>query len=345
MKINTLLIICLILACPRISPAQVGVNVCPPLVDMQVLPGASQTGTIQVQNPGGDVVVTAKVLNCLTDIDGVTNLEGDDTSFVALRPCASWVKINPEEFGLLPNGFQMVRYTVYVPPNARGGYRLALVFQTKPKKVIGSGTAISVRLMTFVNINVVGTGAKKGEVNRIELLNQGDKNIIRITFKNMGNTMLYPTGILEIKNMYDSAVSKLTINSEKKSVMPGQERRYKVNVDSLNSGQYLMTATMDYGGPELTATEVEVNIKPALAPPPITSPPDKPRSAAAPKASPKQVKAWYKEASRFYFDAQYDKALVLWQKIVQADPGNASARKNLEKTKSKLAAMKKAGRG
>ncbi|MBI4727443.1 hypothetical protein HY768_09560 [candidate division TA06 bacterium] len=368
-------ILCLILGWCQISLAQVGINVWPPVVDIQVLPGESKTGTIQAQNLGaGAVQCVAQALDCLTDLDGETILEGDDPSFAASRPCAKWVKINPEEFSLIQGGSQMVRYTVSVPAEVNGGYRLALVVNTKPQKVTGTGTAISARLVCLVNIRAVGTGTKKGEINKIEFLNQGGKNFIGVTFRNAGTALVRPTGILEVKNKDSSAtlatsgltVSKLDINSEKYAALPGMERRYKVNADHLNSGQYLLTATMDYGGPELTAAEVEAHLKPAPAPvwsgvvqpgskvtsPLATSAPDgsaplttsRNRRPAVLKAGPEQVKAWHQEASRLDTAEQYGKALALWQKIVQADPGNASARKNLERTKSKLAAMKKAKR-
>lgn len=66
--------------------------------------------------------------------------------------------------------------------------------------------------------------------------------------------------------------------------------------------------------------------------------PVKPKAAA----SPADVKRLYDSAVRQYASGDYQLALETWQQLLRIDPGNVDAKKNLERTKAKLEALKKA---
>jgi hypothetical protein len=60
------------------------------------------------------------------------------------------------------------------------------------------------------------------------------------------------------------------------------------------------------------------------------------------KLSSSEIDALYKEGTRLYSSGDYQGALRIWQKILAADPGHSQAKRNLEKTRQKLEALKKA---
>ena len=67
----------------------------------------------------------------------------------------------------------------------------------------------------------------------------------------------------------------------------------------------------------------------------------KARQPSAPKLSQPEIDALYKEGTKLYSSGDYQRALSIWQKILSADPGHSQAKRNLEKTRQKLEALKK----
>jgi hypothetical protein len=59
-------------------------------------------------------------------------------------------------------------------------------------------------------------------------------------------------------------------------------------------------------------------------------------------ASPEEIKSLYAAGVRQYSAGDYQKALGTWQRLLRIDPGNAGAKKNLDRTRAKLEALKKA---
>ena len=68
----------------------------------------------------------------------------------------------------------------------------------------------------------------------------------------------------------------------------------------------------------------------------------RPAEPAASKMSPSEIDALYKEGTRLFGSGDYQGALNIWQRILKSDPNHANARRNLERTRQKLEALKKA---
>ena len=65
-------------------------------------------------------------------------------------------------------------------------------------------------------------------------------------------------------------------------------------------------------------------------------------AAPGPKLSPSEIDALYKEGSKLFSSGDYQGSLKAWQKILSADPGPANSKRNLERTRQKLEAQRKA---
>jgi tetratricopeptide (TPR) repeat protein len=65
-------------------------------------------------------------------------------------------------------------------------------------------------------------------------------------------------------------------------------------------------------------------------------------AVSGPKLSPSEIDALYKEGSKLFSSGDYQGALKMWQKILSSEPGHASAKRNLERTRQKLEAQRKA---
>jgi len=336
-----------------LGQSPISLNVWPPRVDLNVVPGENRTGVITVENKGGNPV---RVLGYITDLgmDQQGNLtfpEGGTLSF----SCESWMLVNPEDFTLSQGSNQRVRYTFKVPDDASGTYLASIFFQTKPQDITkGSGSKLAVRVGTIFVITVTGTGTKIGELTSLTMNNTGKENMaqIELGFKNKGNLLLRPKGTVEIKNESGWTVEKLAVNDDNQAVLPYSERVMRIPIANIKPGSYDLNATIDYGGAEILSGELKVNLVAAEMPRhnwPIPEPKapirttQKPSKPVEPeiKASPEEIKSLFAQATKQYTAGEYQASLNTWQKLLKLDPGNSTARKNMERTKAKLDALKK----
>lgn len=65
------------------------------------------------------------------------------------------------------------------------------------------------------------------------------------------------------------------------------------------------------------------------------------RPAPPPKLSKAEIDALYREGTSLFGAGDYQAALRIWQRILNADPGHANARRNLERTRQKIEALRK----
>lgn len=328
-------------------------NVWPPRVDLNVVPGESRTGVITVDNKGSEKV---RVVCYITDIDmdKFGNLlfpEGGTLS----QSCEPWLLVNPEDFTLSQGTNQRVRYTLKVPDNAAGTFLALIFFQSKPEgKTPTTGSQLAVRVGTMFVITVTGTGFKGGELTALSMNNINQDNIaqVELGFKNKGNLLVRPKGTVEIKNEAGWTVEKLMINEDNQAVLPFAERIIRIPIANIRPGSYDLIAMVDYGGSEILSGELKVKLIAAEAPRhswpiPETKAPIKTTSQPVKKAepavkiSPEEIKNLYALATKQYTTGDYQASLTTWQKLLKIDPGNSSARKNMERTKAKLEALKK----
>lgn len=352
-NIISLIVILIFFISSSFAQGILSLNVWPPKIDLNVIPGESRTGVITVDNKGSEKV---RVVCYITDIDmdKFGNLlfpEGGSLS----NSCEPWLLVNPEDFTLSQGTNQRVRYTLKVPDDAAGTFLASIFFQSKPDdKSQITGSQLTVRVGTIFVINVTGTGFKDGELTSLSMNNTNQDNIaqIELGFKNKGNLLIRPKGTVEIKNDAGWTVEKLMINEDNQAVLPFAERVIRIPVANIKPGAYNLIATVDYGGAEILSGELKVNLVAAESPRhswPIPEPkapikttrqPVKPAEPVV-KASPQEIKVLYNLASKQYTTGDYQASLATWQKLLKLDPGNSAARKNMERTKAKLDALKK----
>jgi TolA-binding protein len=331
----------------------ISLNVWPPKIDLNVSPGESRTGIININNRGNErVQVYCYITDVSMDKQGTLRFpEGGSLP----NSCEEWMLINPENFFLSQGSSQQARYTLKVPEVASGTYLASIFFHTKPKPdTKGTGNALAVRVGTLFIINVTGTGFKEGTLTSLSLNNTGKANTaqVELGFINKGNILLRPQGTVEIKAENGWTVEKLNFNETEQAVLPNSERVFRVPLANIKPGNYNLTATVDYGGAEilsgetkvvLIAAEASVNSWPITQPKPPVKTSAKTVKPAEPvvKASPEEIKNLYNLATKQYTSGDYQSALASWQKLLKIDPGNSSAQKNMERTRAKLDALKK----
>ncbi|MHB8157531.1 MAG: tetratricopeptide repeat protein, partial [Desulfocucumaceae bacterium] len=172
---------------------------------------------------------------------------------------------------------------------------------------------------------------------------------VELGFLNKGNLLIRPRGTIEIKTEDGFTVSKVLLNEESQAVLPRSERVFRIPLNDIKPGVYNLFATVDYGGSEILSGESRVNLIVEASrhswPIPQSKNPIKRSSdkgsKPAVKASPEEIKALSDQATRQYASGDYESSLATWQKLLRADPANATARKNMERTRAKVQALKK----
>jgi hypothetical protein len=351
----------LALASSSLGQGAISLNVWPPKIELTVMPGETRTGIINVDNRGSAV---ANLVAYITDVGMERNgniafPEGGSLPY----SCEPWLLVNPEQFRLAQGSGQQVRYTLKVPRDASGTYLACVFIQTRPEdRPFATGSAISARLGSMLIVNVTGTGTKAAELFSMgtQRSKDGKQTQVELGIRNKGNVLLRPTGTIEIKSEAGWTVDKVDFNQDKQAVLPLSERLYPIAISpNVEPGAYRLIATIDYGGRELLAGEAKINMvaatPPAMAvgtkkgakptPEPASKPRSQPPAAQAPKASPEEINGLLAQGTRLYSSGEYQQALVIWQKVLKLDPGNASASRNLTRTREKLEALKKARGG
>lgn len=346
-----------------LAQGAISLNVWPPKIELSVMPGETKTGIINVDNKGSSV---ANLVAYITDVGmekngNVTFPEGGSLSF----SCEPWLLVNPEQFRLAQGASQQVRYTFKVPNDAAGTYLACIFVQSKPEdRPFATGSAISARIGSMIIVNVTGTGSKSAELFSLGTRQSKDvsQTQVEIGIRNKGNVMLRPSGTIEIKSESGWIVEKVNFNEDKQAVLPYSERLYPISISpNIEPGAYRLIATIDYGGRELLVGETKINL--VTAQPPLavkTEPKQKnerikkeptPRLRSGsdfsqtPKASPEEINGLLAQGTKLYSSGEYQQALGIWQRVLKLDPGNATASRNLARTKEKIEALKRAKGG
>jgi hypothetical protein len=117
-----------------------------------------------------------------------------------------------------------------------------------------SGVRLSGRVGGSITITVPGTIARRGRIDNFQL-RQNPWNTragltAQLCFTNEGDTILEPSGRIEIKDFENKTVGMMLIPEFK--ILPDSQRKIQLQEDlKLKPGNYIAVAILDYGGSKL----------------------------------------------------------------------------------------------
>jgi hypothetical protein len=261
--------------------AQVSIEASPLRVEMQAIPGASNTQAVTLTNVGRDPVrVRASLSDWHLSRDGSPQFEEP----VAGRgyAAAAWVRFAPPEF-LIEGGSQgTVRFTVTVPDNVEaGGYRTGLLFDFSPEDKNPAARAKQVtvrsRIATLIYVHVAnrpeGSSAGPGghPPAAVELVNLAvrptpEETQIVATLKNTSRRSVRTKGSVVLYDRSGTAIRELPVPDV--PVLPESEREVVVPVPArgepsttLPAGDYRVELRLDVGQPALIVGETPLKIE------------------------------------------------------------------------------------
>lgn len=212
-------------------------------------------GTLEVYGPKDqNLRVETYFMDWDFDLNGNVRFYSDPSQ--VKKSATSWLQIEPREF-LLPAGTKkLVKVSGRVPATiVPGDYWSMFFVKFIPFHGLQtSGVKMEWQLGGSVTITVPGATVPTGSLTSFTMASEPWNNTQRITgkfvFKNEGNSILQPTGRVEIKDLQNKMVATLSIPPFK--VLPGGQREVEIKQDfNLQSGRYIAIMVIDYGGSKL----------------------------------------------------------------------------------------------
>lgn len=250
--------------------AQMGLGLAPMRVDLNLAPGAVQSGILMLGNSGTGVVrVRGETLDFYLDTTATPQF-GREYPQEADYSCRTWLVANPMEAELNAGAQIPVRYTVRVPQNATPrSYHCALGFTTQPTaeeaKAIGLRTAVQIVAAIYV---VVGKPPIEGTIKDVKLEYVSDSKEpgwrAVVTLQNSGLMHFRPEGDLDVLNDQGAVIE--SVHFTPLPVLPKRDQNFLFPLKLTDSGgKYTLRARVDLGTNEIqeaTANVVATKPKP-----------------------------------------------------------------------------------
>lgn len=238
------------------TQAWAGVRIDKPKIRLTIEPGSYDSGEIKVENTGDEEIAIKVYLEdwAYNEQEGGKEFMPKGTSKLSASP---WISFYPADFTLAPNGTQMVRYTVSVPKDVKGGHYSVMFFETgggvieQPNEQ-GVNVAIQVlnRLGALFYVEPKGTIEKTAAMKSPDIKEHLNDLIISADFFNTGNTDITASGTFDVIDQEGFVYARGLF--EEVYTLPGDKAvlRSKAASVNLKSGDYdlLMTLEFQNGG-------------------------------------------------------------------------------------------------
>ncbi|MFH0877077.1 MAG: hypothetical protein V1863_02500 [Candidatus Omnitrophota bacterium] len=256
-KLKTLLFCCLglvVIFCA--TEARAGVRIDKPKIRLAVEPGSYDSGEIKVENTGAEQISIKVYLEdwVYSEQEGGKDFMPKGTSKFSASP---WISFYPADFTIVPNGTQMVRYTVSVPKEAKGGHYSVMFFETgggaieQPDEQ-GVNVAIQVlnRLGALFYVEPQGTIDKIAAIKGLDISEKLNDLTVTADFLNTGNTDITASGTFDVIDQEGFVYARGLF--EEVYTLGGDKAKLQAKASSVNlrSGDYdlLMTLEFQNGG-------------------------------------------------------------------------------------------------
>lgn len=242
-----------------------GLEISPPVVELNVDPGKTVEFEIRIRNIiTEDLIARANITDFVAEgEEGQPKLLLDEDAEPSPYSFKEWVEELPE-LRLAPQEAKAAKITLNVPQNASPGGHYGVVRYTGTAPDIdATGVALSASIGTLVLINVSGDVVTKANIDEFFSLQNGKRKSFfetgPVTFveriKNEGSVHVKPLGTLRITNMFNKEVAVLSVNEKGGNILPQSTRKFEQTLEkSRLFGRYNVEANIQYSGQNLSGT-------------------------------------------------------------------------------------------
>lgn len=177
-------------AVPAAQAATIRLNT--PKIVLDLAPGETYTGEVAAENPTEDSLATRIYLEDWVYENPATGEKTFTPQGTTPMSASGWITFTPAEATMEPYGRLNVRYTIQVPPDAKGSYFSVMFIETILGSAVddeGVNVLVAGRIGALFFIEVKGTGNREGKIESVTITPpQGNSPLyIETDFHNTGN--------------------------------------------------------------------------------------------------------------------------------------------------------------
>lgn len=210
-------------------------------ISVNVVPGATRTAVVSIENPGLDPVTVAMTSSTPVDLGGVEmgSVRGVDLS------AEPWTEIRPAEFTLRPGGRQNVRVISRIPSDGVQfpNYYADLVLRGTYADGESAGETRS-------TVHLANSAADSVVDGVVEVLNLSESEtpgtyVVQSRFTNIGNVHVAPVASVSLLTAQGTMARQVELTGEDGMLLPLAKRIYgaELSLDDLEPGYYAMRAS------------------------------------------------------------------------------------------------------
>ncbi len=242
--------------------ADLSLTISPLINKIEVEPGGSRSGILQVFNMGSrEVEATASVLDFEGGYQGHVNFFSREEMEERREEISlgSWMSVDEDPFLIPPGEGRTVHFRIDVPEDAEPGGKYASVLVTtgSPERDSEStGIDLAAGVGSLFLVNVEGDVIEKAVLRDFfteDLFYRGDEISFRLGVENPGTVHIQPRGEIRIYDYGGRRAGAIDVNriTDFGNVLPGTERSWdftwnKKN-DIMEAGRYKAVLFLEYG--------------------------------------------------------------------------------------------------
>ena len=239
-----------------------GLEISPPLVEINTDPGKTVTAHIKVRNVTKQELLAKPQVNDFVaqGEEGQPKLLLNQNAEPSPYSIGGWIG-DLADLDIASQEVKTETVTINVPAKASpGGHYGVVRFTAQAPGIDSTGVSLSASVGTLVLINVSGKVVQKAQIAEFYAGKDGKKGSFfqngPITFterlKNEGNTHFKPTGTIRITNAFGKETAVLSVNSTGGNVLPASIRRFEQTLNKKHLfGHYKAEANIQYAGKTL----------------------------------------------------------------------------------------------
>lgn len=235
-KISTFLAV-LAISFATAHPASASVTIKPAQVDDRAEPGSSKTIIMKVTN--GDAV-TKTFYPIARDITGVDDAQhpifDKDGKSATPFSLAGWMSFSTAPITVKPGETGTVELTIATPRDATPGSHFAgFFFSDKPIEANFEGATVGMDLGSVIHMLVPGEVDARAQIRSFSTAKgiYTEPHVeLSVGVENQGNTLVRPTGVIAITNMFGRTVANLNVNDAGAAIFPKTTREWSAAFDS-----------------------------------------------------------------------------------------------------------------
>jgi len=228
------------------------IRISTPKIELEVEPGTTYSGELGIENPDAEDVKVHMYVEDWEYAPGGTGEKKFSPAGTLPLSCSKWITFSPVDETLPPYGRMTERYTIQVPPDAKGGHYSVLFFETilgSQQNEEGVNVLVAGRIGALFFLRVKDASTRSGELVSVKVEPPQGSKPMQITseFHNTGNIDITLGGNFLVMDSEGKVLARGDL--AKIYTLPGStETRTTQWVGRLPKGQHELLLTYDLGG-------------------------------------------------------------------------------------------------